>query len=112
MKASLALEHARAEIEDRRNWCRGVTFDQQGRCCAVGALGRVSSNVSRGPDLFWRCDGYLSSAADLMLEGVKRTDKDPLSPIPRVNDKLGHRATLHMFDLAISMARADEAVGL
>lgn len=102
MRASEALQAARALIEDPARWCSGG-FSHGDAHCAVGAYNRVRTgvaNVSGEPNDFGRW--LLSQAAYVMDDSLL------MSPI-WVNDQLGHAAVLQMYDVATSMALSDEA---
>jgi hypothetical protein len=111
VRASEALQAARARIEDPRRWCQHAyaALDRMGdkalsyttgnpaaRFCAVGALLHHT-----GPDYGYARD-YLNDAATALHENE--------SGIASVNDRLGHAAVIEAYDVAISMALSDEAV--
>lgn len=103
----LALMEAKAKIKNRQRWAVGTTgATAAGECvlatnpaaarwCAVGAVKVVrpgTANLS------------VYDAAMKFLRRAARAVGGPNCPPQCVNDDMGHRATMDMFDVAIGMA--------
>ena len=92
------LRDAKALIEDPSEWIQGQATDERGRHCAVGALwfaaGFGEAELER--------DLLDSVAAQLFPESRNRVVGEmKISPLPWVNDNLGHEAVMQVFDKAI-----------
>lgn len=107
--AQRVLLEARSLIADESKWCTEY-IDHQGRYCAIGAMSQFVDHV---------CDlgeydavaaspagRFLIRAADDALAAHPEIDRCRLPELwpADVNDGLGHRATMEMFDRAIALA--------
>jgi hypothetical protein len=97
-EAVMVLQTARALIADKRDWCRRAAciqhLDGRMQSCAIGALMQASCQYGRQTG----AGGFLWRAAE-----ERWFFRNPIE----VNDFLGHRATLRMFDRAIALALVD-----
>jgi hypothetical protein len=105
------LKSARARIADKRHWTRGRNALSRDRYPVVPSDPRACYWCARGAVYAetpaWAWD--VGEAAIDMLTVAAKAEFHCSMP-ERVNDRLGHVATLRMFDLAIAQAEAAEAV--
>jgi hypothetical protein len=100
VRASEALQAARATIEDPQHWCAGMFMAGRARC-ALGAYNEVRTGIANKSVASNDWGRWLLDEAAYVVNGL-------WSPVS-VNDELGHAAVLEMFDIATSMALSDEA---
>lgn len=90
------LKAARALITPRKRWIVGIRNNYAGRMCAIGALEHVMGQAWREYD-----DGT-TMPVKLLASKSQRPSPDLLNAIAQHNNQLGHKATLKMFDEAIT----------
>jgi hypothetical protein len=115
-RASSALKAARKLIEDEKGWVQeylavstkespktgdpvrcGTKSEHASAFCALGAVKRVNGPAERAAVAFLR-------EAGRKILGDLAHDKDNDQNIFDVNDDMGHKSTLKMFDIAIKAA--------
>lgn len=100
-----SLQYARAQVE--KGWCQGMLGNDQGECCAKGALHHgVSQYFSKTGKGYWAA---YSVAMDYLLKDVETKLPEGYDPLVEWNDLHGRtqKEVVALFDKAIELVEID-----